>query len=257
MKSCLRLYKPFPWPPAGEEFILDEEQAGHVRVLRLQSGDFVEFFDGEKASASAVITGAGGRKTTARIIEIRETDDKPPFDITIIQGLPKSDKMDYIIQKCTELGVTTLLPVETRRSAARLNPENAESKTARWRKIAIEAARQCGRVHVPLIMTSASFESACRSADADMKLLFDCGAGMLLADFLDKRRAMGADAKSAAVAVGPEGGFSPEEVVMAADCGFSIVSLGGRILRTETAAGAVASVLNFLFGDFGRKVNER
>lgn len=253
MKSCLRLYKPFPWPPSGEEFLLDEEQSGHVRVMRLQSGGEVEFFDGVGTSADGVIVSCAGRKTTARMIEIRETNDKPPFEITIIQGLPKSDKMDYIIQKCTELGVTTLFPIETRWSVARLNPDNAESKAARWRKIAIEAARQCGRVHVPLIKTSASFESACRNSDADMKLLFDCGAGRPLADYIDERRAIGAATKSAAIAVGPEGGFSPEEVVTAADCGFSIISLGGRILRTETAAGAVASVLNFLFGDFGRK----
>ncbi len=232
---------------AGQISITGED-VNHIKnVLRLARGDKLEISDGAGEEFGAVIDKLEKDRITALISEVRPNSTEPPLEVTIYQGIPKADKMDYIIQKCVELGVGRIVPVITERTIVRFaGGKEASAKTARWQKISLEASKQCGRGRIPAVSIPIAFEKALEDArGCDLRIIpYELENTNSLARCL-------ADGKyrSAAVFIGPEGGFAEEEVRKAEDSGILPVTLGPRILRTETAGLAVLSILMYELGD--------
>ena len=177
-----------------------------------------------------------------------------PSKIYLFQCLPKGDKMDYIVQKAVELGVTTVIPVAGARCIVRLDEKNAQKKVTRWQKIAEEAAKQCGRGIIPHIGMPISFAQAVDAGrKTDLPLFCYEGDGTVslkkvLSDAADRMQIGSAAATpTSAVYIGPEGGYDTKEVSLAADAGIPSVNLGRRILRCETASGFVLSCMTYAF----------
>jgi 16S rRNA (uracil1498-N3)-methyltransferase len=234
---------------SGKIIITGEDVRHMVNVLRSAPGDAIVVSDGLGADYDAVIERTDKNAVLARITAARINRTEPRLDITLFQGIPKSDKMDFIIQKCVELGVKRIVPVATARTAVRIGNArgNASLKTARWRRIALEAAKQCDRGIIPTVEEPVMFNRALELAEGcSLKLLpYEEEETKTLRRFL---RGLSAGIGSRiAVFIGPEGGFDPGEVEEATRCGFVSVSLGPRILRAETAGMAVIAVLIYEF----------
>ncbi|HLC27440.1 MAG TPA: 16S rRNA (uracil(1498)-N(3))-methyltransferase [bacterium] len=222
----------------------------HIRkVLRLKPGDRIEVVD-EKGDLYLVqleqveVDRVGGKL----IEKIRTTAQVFP-EITIAQAVPKGDKMDLIVQKTTELGVSRIVPLLSERVIVRLSPDLKARRLARWRKLALESAKQSKRLSVPRVSEFLPLDVFCREKEArDLGIIFWEG------ETATRLRSLLAGAKrveNIAVIIGPEGGFSNSEVEIARSCGFHPATLGPRILRTETVALSVLSVLQYELGDFG------
>ena len=230
--------------------LTDEDHRYLTRVLRLAVGEPVILFDGKSVEASAHITRIGPRALELKIDERRPVKaiDRP--HVTLIQALAKGDKLDLVVQKATELGVMRFIPVTTARAVARLDASQvrALSRRARWQKIAREAARQSGRLEVPEIEGVTSLGTALTAAPKDaLKLILWEGARHTgLRSVLPGR-----PPQQIVIAVGPEGGFTVEEIEAARRAEFEPVGLGPRILRTETAALVTLAILGFALGDLG------
>ncbi len=242
------------------------EDVKHIgSVLRAVPGDPLELSDGAGTDYAAVVDQITKDSILARITGSRPNRTEPPIDVTLFQGIPKADKMDYIIQKCIEIGVNRIVPVMTARTVVRFaNKKDADSKVTRWRRIALEAAKQCDRGIIPEIGDPIDFDAAVKQAAGfDLKLLpyEEESWGSLrrqLKDFSAGHAAppgnneAGACHKSTiAVFIGPEGGFSPAEAEKAVQGGLTSVTLGPRILRTETAGLAAAAIIMYELGDMG------
>lgn len=163
--------------------------------------------------------------------------------VTLYQGVPKGDKMEDIIQKCTELGITAINPVLTHRSVSRPDDKAAKKKQARYQKIALEAAQQSGRGIVPEICTMESLANAVKNDDSNIKILFYEGGGQPL------RKMISENIKSVSVYIGPEGGFEKDEVALIREYGGVVATLGKRILRTQTAPVAALTSIMLLTGN--------
>ena len=248
-----RFYAP---PPAfardGAGLVLSEEESRHLRdVLRLRAGDEAHVFDGEGHEFACVVRGDGGRKGLASL-EVRAPVEPPspesPLALTLAVALLKGEKFDLVVQKATELGVTTVAPVLTKRSDVRPRDErDAVRRVERWRRLALEASKQSGRALVPAIAAPVAFDSLVETRDeTTLRLLFAERGGAGLGSLVDETRAAPA---SAVALVGPEGGWEDEEIELARAHGWHVVTLGGRTLRAETAAIAVCVLLQHLFGD--------
>jgi 16S rRNA (uracil1498-N3)-methyltransferase len=230
---------------------LGEEYCAYLRdVLRLKEGDNLTLFDGLGHEYTAVIRGFSSGGVQLKVItkgEIR----LPETRITLAQSLPKGSKMEFIIQKATELGVSRIVPFISSRSIPRLTGDRAAGKAARWRKIAVEASRQCGRGDVPEVGEIVSFDEMLRSADGDVLriILWEGEAQRGIREILTDERHAGAN--GFCIVIGPEGGFSWKEIEKARQSGFLSASLGRLILRTETAPLAVLSILQYEKGLFG------
>lgn len=239
---------------SGDRVTISGRDARHIlKVLRLKPGDDIIVIDGL------------GQKHVGRIVETRETSveveieetcdseiSEPRVPITLVQGLPKADKMNVIVRKCTEIGVSRIIPIVTERSVMRPNADSAERKVARWRRIAEEAAKQSGRDIVPVIENVGTLRSALATLCAEeIHMLFpweleqECSLRRALAD-PDLPSAPGVG-----FFVGPEGGFSHSEVECARAHGATTVSLGPRIFRTETAGPVVTAVILYDMGELG------
>jgi 16S rRNA (uracil1498-N3)-methyltransferase len=219
---------------------LPPDAAAYVaRVHRLGPGDRLVLFDPDRAvEADAEIVEVGRREVRAAVGPLRPAALRPSRRVTLIQGIGKGDKMDGIVRDATELGVTRVAPAICARSVAR--PDAA--RAARWRRIAVEAARQCGRGDAPAIAAPVGFEAALREARADGEragLCLDPAAELRLGEALAQ---VGADTQ-VVVAVGPEGGLSDAELAAAEEAGLRRVTLGPLILRTETVCAAVLGAL--------------
>jgi 16S rRNA (uracil1498-N3)-methyltransferase len=168
--------------------------------------------------------------------------------ITLYQGIPKGEKLELILQKCTELGVAEIVPFIAARSVSRPSSERLKEKLERWRRIAMEAARQSKRVTVPEINFAPDMAELCQHADHDVKLLlWEEERSLSLKQILGEL----GHPERVAVVIGPEGGLSSEEVAIALKFGFRSITLGKRIVRTETAGLAIVAILQFLWGDLG------
>jgi 16S rRNA (uracil1498-N3)-methyltransferase len=210
-------------------------------VLRLPAGAAVEVFDGEGGAYDATIEANG-------IVRLGARRDAPPprGRVHLAFALARGEKADLVVQKATELGVSRLSPFEAARSVVRLEPARAAGRVARWRKIAAEAARQCGRADVPEVDAPAPLAAVLAAAGAGVqKLVLYEGVGEPFGSAVDR------GAAGHLAAVGPEGGFTPDEVEVALRAGARLVTLGPRILRFETAAIAAAALLQHLAGDLG------
>jgi 16S rRNA (uracil1498-N3)-methyltransferase len=220
-----------------------------ARVLRLKKGALLCLADGNDREYKGTISKVGEESL---VIKLEEIITAPANEIgpkiTLFQGLPKSDKLDWIIQKCTELGVDEIVPFVAARSVSRPPAGRIKEKLERWRRIAAEAARQSNRMTVPQVTLAADFSEACRQADHSVKLLL---WEQEQPGTLRKLLAGSPSPERIAVIVGPEGGLTSEEVASALKCGFISVSLGKRIVRTETAGLAMLAILQFYWGDIG------
>lgn len=220
-------------------------EARHIKdVLRLRAGDHILLFDGSGKEFRGEIAGIAKDLVSVNILEEKEGDTEPPVEIVLGQGIPKSDKMDLIVQKSTELGVSKIVPLYTERVIPKSFSPN---KLERWRRIAIEACKQSGRVKVPEIAEPLALEKFVDSADAaSLRLITWEGEKET-----SLKRALPASLKNNKVAfvIGPEGGLTESEIELAERSGFVPVSLGKRILRTETVSLALLSIIQYIYGD--------
>ncbi len=228
--------------------------ARHItRVLRMGPGDRLTIVDGAGREYVARIAQTADTSISAVIEEERRSGPaEPRVPLALVQGLPKSDKMDLIVQKCTEIGVSRFLPVLTERSVARSNGDSANRKVLRWQRIAAEAAKQSGRGAVPPVEEIRGLDSVLSELALEDALLVmpweleqERSLRRVLAD-VDLEKAAGI-----ALIIGPEGGFSHYEVELARRYGAVTATLGQRILRAETAGMATAAVILYELGEFG------
>jgi 16S rRNA (uracil1498-N3)-methyltransferase len=221
-----------------------------TRILRLAIGDQVTLFDGIAVEAEARIIRVGPRALELKVETRRAAAALERPELTVIQALTKGDKLDLVVQKATELGVMRIIPVTSARAVPRLEAMRALGRRARWQKIARESARQSGRVDVPEVEAVTALGSALKAAPAGaLKLMLWEGArqnGLRAA-----LEVLGEKPRQVVIAIGPEGGFSDDEVAEARLAGFAPVGLGPRILRTETAAMVTLAVVQYALGDLG------
>jgi len=231
--------------------IAGEDHRYLTRVLRLGVGDPLVIFDGVGVEAEARIIRIGPRALELKVEERRPASAATRPDVTLIQALTKGDKLDLVVQKATELGVARIIPVTSARSVPRLEAMRAIGRRTRWQKIARDAARQSGRPDVPEIepVTPLSTALAASAAEAFKVLMWEGARQHSLRGVLPPPDAP--PTARVVIATGPEGGFAEEEVEAAREAGFSVVGLGPRILRTETAALVTLSILGFVLGDLG------
>ncbi|MCL4514116.1 MAG: 16S rRNA (uracil(1498)-N(3))-methyltransferase [Firmicutes bacterium] len=270
------------------------EDTNHItRVLRLRPGDRITVLDGTGLEYEVVISTISEEEVTGRVVGSRQRRTEPRLKVTLVQGLPKADKMELIIQKCTEIGVARILPARTERSVVELEGGKAARRLERWRKIAVQAAEQSGRALVPAIGEVTPLAAVLNSAEFHDAM--ENGLGLALMpwegeDSVDLRRAlagrllqapsmMGQDGQGggpvgqgdrdvtlaqysrrpevAWLFIGPEGGFSAREVEMAHAAGVNTITLGPRILRTETAGFVALTLLLWEAGELDVDASEK
>jgi 16S rRNA (uracil1498-N3)-methyltransferase len=226
----------------GDRASLLPEDVHYLRdVLRLAPGDAVELFDGEGGAHDARV--APG--FDALVVGARRAVPAPAARVELAFALAKGEKNELVVQKAVELGVARLLPFAAARSVVKLDRERGEERARRWRRIAEEAARQCGRADVPEVLAPAPLQAVLAQATPGARLLAFDAAGAPLAEALDPA------APSHLAITGPEGGLAPDELAACAAAGARLARLGPRILRAETAAVAVAALLQHRLGDLG------
>jgi 16S rRNA (uracil1498-N3)-methyltransferase len=220
-----------------------------TRALRLKIGTRIILSDGRGRRHIGSITTIGRDCLTVRITKSSAEAEKASGPLlTLYQGLPKGSKMEFILQKCTELGANSFVPFTSERSVARLPKDRETERLERWRRIVREAARQSNRTSIPVLSPVTDFSELVGAADQTVKLL------LWEEEKSNRLRSVLASLPqpdSVAVLVGPEGGLSREEAAGAEASGFIPVTLGTRILRTETAGIALLAVLQFYWGDMG------
>lgn len=218
----------------------------HIRnVLRMKTGEPVYISSGGSLEYTCQIREYTEDEVIAEILYVQETGLELPAKVYLFQGLPKSDKMEWIIQKAVELGAYSVIPMATKRSVVRLNKKKEESKRKRWQSIAESAAKQAKRMIIPQVFPVYSFTEAVRYAEElDIRLI----PYELAKDMEQTRKVFSevASGKSVGIFIGPEGGFAPEEIEEALAHGLQPITLGKRILRTETAGMTVLSILMYL-----------
>ena len=240
---------------SGNAVELPAETAAHLaKVLRARSGDELILFNGDGREFSGSIETVRGSRVSAFVGDARPVNRESPLAITLVQCVPRGDRMDFIVQKATELGVARIVPVLSQRSVVRLDAAQAESKAGHWRAVAVSACEQCGRNRLPVVDAAQPLlkylgESA---PGTGPRLVFEPESASHTdsAPQLPKAQSGGAPAiVDAQIAIGPEGGFAPDELEAFRVAGFSRGSLGPRVLRTETAAIAAVVWLQARFGD--------
>ena len=226
---------------------LAADEARHLRdVLRLKPGDEVYVFNGTGREFRGRVGNTTRDSAELRIdAEVEPAKPESQLQLDLCVAHLKGEKFDLVVQKATELGVTRIVPLITRYADIRLRDEkDADKRVARWQRIALEAAKQSGRAFVPEVSGPVSFESVITGTkDASLRLMFSERGGGPISEI------SGREAKAITALVGSEGGWSDEEIERARAAGFQVVTLGGRILRAETAAIAVTALLQHLFGD--------
>lgn len=221
------------------------EDAKHIsKVLRMKEGETLTLCDGCGCDYEAQIKSIDKTSVEAYIVSQKDNETEPNIKITLFQALPKAGKMEYIIQKCTELGIYKIIPCIMDRCVVKLNSEgDAQKKTARYQSIAEGAAKQSGRGIVPIIEMPIRFDDAIKSfGEYDLAFVpYENEKDITLKDILQTHKGV----KSIAFIIGPEGGISDEEIKKLLSLDIKTLTLGKRILRTETASTAVLSMINY------------
>ena len=229
--------------------IIDSEDANHLkRVLRINVGDVITVCDGAGIDYTVKVSEIGKNEIECDIIDRKKSDTEPNINITLYQGLPKAAKMDYIIQKNTELGISKIVPAKLARCVVKLENKAAEDKKCeRWQKIAIASAKQSGRGIVPVIDNPMTVDEIIEDVkDYDLVFVpYECEDQSRLKTIVESVP----DAKDIAFIIGPEGGFDISEIEKFKAAGIKTVTLGKRILRTETAAESVVSMLMYAYDE--------
>ena len=231
----------------GVEYITIEnrEDLHHMnKVLRLKAGDEIDVSDGDMWEYHGKILSLEPECCQVEILDKQKFSAEPETKITLFQGIPKQGKMELIVQKAVELGVYQVIPVAMKRSVVRLDDKKAAKKADRWNSIAESAAKQAGRSRIPEVTMPLSYNEALKMAEElDVTLLpYELAGGMEVTREVIRQIKSG---QSVGIFIGPEGGFEPEEVDAAVSMGAKVITLGRRILRTETAGLATLAVLMF------------
>jgi 16S rRNA (uracil1498-N3)-methyltransferase len=240
-----RIHVPGPLVP-GEEIILPAQAGEHLtRVLRLESGAAFTLFNGAGGEYSATIAGAG-KKVTARVGDHLAVERESPLQVTLLQGVARGERMDLIVQKATELGVTRIVPVLAERSVVKLDAKQRLRKREHWQAIAISACEQCGRNRVPEVAEPGALGDSVAALPAEgLHCLLAAGGEISLAAV-----AVREPARAIVLLIGPEGGLADNERGYAQANGFLACRLGPRVMRTETAGLAALALLQAVAGDF-------
>ncbi len=221
---------------------LPEAQAHYVgRVLRMVSGDAVQLFDGSGQEYRGRLLEVGKKRVTVQLDECLPGQPESTLNIHLGQGLSRGERMDWAIQKATELGVNAITPIISERCEVRLKDERTEKRMAHWRQVAISACEQCGRSSVPTINAPTLLADWLQGNAAELKMVLHPVAEALTSH---------SPPSSLAFLIGPEGGLSDSEVAQAQANGFQAARLGPRVLRTETAPVVALAVAQQLWGDF-------
>ncbi|MGE7959458.1 16S rRNA (uracil(1498)-N(3))-methyltransferase [Pseudomonas sp. NPDC089530] len=221
---------------------LPEAQAHYIgRVLRMAEGDALQLFDGSGNEFRGTLREVGKKRVVVQLDERFAGQVESPLQVHLGQGLSRGERMDWAIQKATELGVSEITPIFSERCEVRLKDERADKRLAHWRQVAISACEQCGRSRVPVIHPPVLLADWIKQTQADLKLVLHPVAEPL---------ASHAKPATLAFLIGPEGGLSDAEVAQAQDAGFQPARLGPRVLRTETAPVVALAVAQQLWGDF-------
>ena len=234
---------------SGDRVVFDADETRHlVRVLRLGLGDLVVAADGRGHAYRVRIVGVGDT-ATGTIVGAAAAAAESPLAIALVQGIPKGNKMEAIIRATTELGVARIVPALTARTVVRLDAAGWRERTRRWQRVAKEATKQCGRAVVPLVDAPRRLAEALGEGEpGDLRLCLWEGEGEPLHAVI---AAVESARRGARVIVGPEGGLAAEEVALARARGYTPVTLGRRVLRTETAGPAIVAILQHRLGDLG------
>ena len=229
-----------------KEIIITGADVNHIRnVLRMRADEEVLIADGRGAEYRCKLTDIGENEVRVQILWKLDGNAELASAVTLFQGLPKSDKMDLIVQKCVELGVDRIVPVSTKRAVVKLDAKKEQTRLKRWNTISESAAKQSGRGVIPEVSGVMSFEKALEEAKKLDVLLIPYERAENMAE---TRRVMGSiqPGQSVGIFIGPEGGFEESEVEEAVAAGAQAITLGKRILRTETAGLAVMAMLGYL-----------
>ena len=217
------------------------------RVLRLRQQDRVVVFDDAGCEHEGIIRSLSEDRGEIEIIRSYQVNNESPLKTILALGLTKGEKMDWVVEKATELGVNSVVPFVSSYTIPKLDEKKVAQRSERWQKIALSAAKQCGRVRIPEILAVTAFRDLVEPVSRDaLRLLFwekECEQG------LSELKASRTSVDEVVVMIGPEGGFSSQEAALALEQGFKAVRLGPRILRAETAAVAALSAVQLLWGD--------
>jgi 16S rRNA (uracil1498-N3)-methyltransferase len=243
---------PIAFAPDGQSVSLSADEARHARgVLRLQPGDEVYVFDGAGKEFRCAVRELDRDGAALDVLEeVEPARPESPLNLTLGVALLKGEKFDLVVQKATELGASRIVPVATSRADVRLRDGNeAKRKVTRWQRIALEAAKQCGRARLMEIEEPVEFKALIDwpAEEDELRLMFAERNGTSLAEVAHNPQA--GSVKVFAL-IGPEGGWADEEIELARKRGWQIVTLGGRTLRAETAVIAIVALLQHRFGDF-------
>jgi len=232
-------------PLRAEQSVELEAPAGHylTRVLRMSEGDDIILFNGDGADYPAVIAEVRSQRVVARITGNLSPGNESPLRISLVQAICRGERMDYVLQKATELGVYRIQPLITQRVEVRLDGARQEKRMQHWQGVVTSACEQSGRAFVPAVEPPLSLTDWMTGADRSLSLVLDP-----LAD--NRLSGLSVKGDSISVLVGPEGGFTDEELNALRSKGLLSVSLGPRVLRTETAGPAAIAVLQAKSGDF-------
>ncbi|MBQ4612127.1 MAG: 16S rRNA (uracil(1498)-N(3))-methyltransferase [Clostridia bacterium] len=222
----------------GDTAVIDSADARHIAgALRMAVGESLTLCDGNGTDYAATITAIGKDAVTVSVDNAAPNATEPSLAVTLYMGMPKGDKLEFVIQKAVELGVTKVVPVVTARSIVRVSGKDAEKKQVRLQRIAAEAAGQCGRGIIPTVYAPIDFKTALARLKEERVLLCYEGGGAPIGTLVTP------DDTAVSLVIGPEGGFAPEEVEAIKALGGRIATLGPRILRCETAPLAALAVL--------------
>ena len=239
-----RFFCPFPLHPGAHVELSTDATHHALKVLRVGAGDGAILFDGRGGQWRATLQPAG-KHLRATLEEFDDADREPPLDLTLVQALPASDKMDFVVQKAVELGVRRIQPVAAKRSVIKLSGERAERRVEHWRNISIAACEQSGRNQVPSVAPILDLPQYLGMAAQQNGMRLICAPGIAV-----RLRDLAIPEGPVSLLVGPEGGFEEGEILAARAAGFHAIGLGPRVLRTETAGlGAVAAMMA-LWGDW-------
>lgn len=237
----IRIYQAFPFSPESM-LQLDDKASHHLKVLRSEVGDEVILFNGQGGEYQSVITRMDKKSVEVRVKAFAAKEVESPLHIHLAQGMARGEKMDLIVQKAVELGVSSITPLVTERCNVRLSSSREERRVQHWQEVAISACEQSGRNRVPIIELPLDLSDWLASLSTD-SLRF------VLSPHVAKKLPAQTQGKSIVLLIGPEGGLSDKEVGRALDHGFMALNLGPRVLRTETASLAALAALQTRYGD--------
>ena len=228
----------------GQTVSLPDGIIRHLNVLRVRTGTEITLFDGKGKAHAARLSFLEKRRAVAEILHEETADTESPLNITLIQSISSGERMDFTLQKSVELGITAIQPIISERCIVRLDGERADKRLTRWQEIVISACEQSGRNTVPPVLPIIGYREALDKMPSEStKLIMSINRARKLGDIRHPSGAI-------VFMVGPEGGWTEQEEQQAFDAGFQAVTLGKRILRTETAALAALAAMQTLWGDF-------